>query len=57
MGTYCLLHFQLYALMTCSDLLDEYGVRLNVLGKTSLLPLSVQRAIERAEHLTRHNKQ
>jgi len=38
------------------DLLDEYGVRLNVLGKKSLLPISVQRAAEKAENLTRHNK-
>lgn len=38
------------------DLLDEYGVRLEVLGKTSLLPNSVQHAIEKAENLTRYNK-
>jgi len=38
------------------DLLDEYGVRLEVLGKTSLLPNTVQRAIEKAETLTRQNK-
>ena len=42
--------------MSCSDLLDEYGVRLNVLGKTSLLPNPVQHAIEKAESLTQHNK-
>ena len=37
------------------DLLEKYGVRLNVLGKTELLPLSVQEAIHRAEEITRHN--
>lgn len=45
-----------YSMMTCSDLLDQYGVRLNVLGKKSLLPVSVQNAVEKAENLTRHNK-
>ncbi|KAF9038683.1 Decaprenyl diphosphate synthase-like protein [Panaeolus papilionaceus] len=38
------------------DLLDEYGVRLNVVGKKSLLPESVQKAIAQAEELTRCNK-
>ena len=38
-----------------SDLLDEYGVRLNVIGKTKLLPESVQRAAQKAESMTRHN--
>ncbi|KAF8633468.1 hypothetical protein AX15_001428 [Amanita polypyramis BW_CC] len=37
------------------DLLDEYGVRLNVIGKTKLLPESVQRAVQKAESMTRHN--
>ncbi|KAI6139393.1 putative undecaprenyl diphosphate synthase-domain-containing protein [Pisolithus tinctorius] len=37
-------------------LLDRYGVRLNVLGKRSLLPPNVQVAIEKAEYMTRHNK-
>ncbi|TFY60319.1 hypothetical protein EVJ58_g5234 [Rhodofomes roseus] len=37
------------------DLLHEYGVRLNVLGKTSLLPPNVQAAIRKAEDLTRDN--
>ncbi|KAF8641724.1 hypothetical protein AX16_009843 [Volvariella volvacea WC 439] len=36
-------------------LLDEYGVRLNVLGRKELLPPSVQEAVRRAEDLTRHN--
>ncbi len=39
------------------DLLEEYGVRLNVLGKRELLPGSVQEAIQRAENMTRaHNR-
>lgn len=38
-----------------SDLLHQYGVRLNVLGKTSLLPPNVQAAIRKAEELTRDN--
>ncbi|THH00217.1 hypothetical protein EW026_g2284 [Hermanssonia centrifuga] len=37
------------------ELLDEYGVRLNVLGKTELLPSRVQAAIRKAEEMTRHN--
>jgi ditrans,polycis-polyprenyl diphosphate synthase len=40
---------------TCRDLLDEHGVRLNVVGKIELLPQSVQRAIRKAENMTRHN--
>ena len=38
-----------------SDLLDEYGVRLNVLGKKELLPPSVQAAVEKAEQMTAKN--
>ncbi|KAK0487504.1 Di-trans-poly-cis-decaprenylcistransferase [Armillaria novae-zelandiae] len=39
------------------DLLEEYGVRLNVLGKRELLPGSVQEVIRRAENMTRaHNR-
>jgi len=37
------------------ELLDQYGVRLNVLGKTELLPERVQKAVAEAEALTRHN--
>lgn len=37
------------------DLLDEYGVRLNVIGRTSLLPVNVQEAVHKAEGLSRHN--
>ncbi|RDB22883.1 Dehydrodolichyl diphosphate synthase complex subunit SPAC4D7.04c [Hypsizygus marmoreus] len=37
------------------DLLDQYGVRLNVVGRTELLPESVQQAVRRAESLTRHH--
>ncbi|KIJ64398.1 hypothetical protein HYDPIDRAFT_167737 [Hydnomerulius pinastri MD-312] len=37
------------------DILDKYGVRLNVLGNRDLLPPSVQAAIEKAEAMTQHN--
>ncbi|KZT02389.1 Di-trans-poly-cis-decaprenylcistransferase [Laetiporus sulphureus 93-53] len=37
------------------ELLDEFGVRLNVLGKTELLPPRVQLAVRKAEEMTRHN--
>ena len=37
------------------ELLDKYGVRLNVIGKTELLPPAVQAAVKRAEDLTRSN--
>jgi len=40
----------------CSDLLDEYGVRLNVIGRKELLPATVQNAVEKAENMTRHNE-
>ncbi|PPQ82810.1 hypothetical protein CVT25_009188 [Psilocybe cyanescens] len=38
------------------DLLDQYGVRLNVIGNVKMLPESVQRAARKAEDMTRHNK-
>ncbi|KAI0767900.1 Di-trans-poly-cis-decaprenylcistransferase [Irpex lacteus] len=37
------------------DLLDQYGIRLNVVGKKELLPPAVQEAVKKAEDLTRHN--
>ncbi|KAH9952031.1 Di-trans-poly-cis-decaprenylcistransferase [Amylocystis lapponica] len=37
------------------DLLDEYGVRLNVLGNKALLPRDVSAAMAKAEDMTRHN--
>ncbi|KAF9242639.1 putative undecaprenyl diphosphate synthase-domain-containing protein [Melanogaster broomeanus] len=37
------------------EMLDKYGVRLNVLGKRDLLPPNVQAAVEKAESMTRHN--
>lgn len=39
----------------CRDLLDRYGVRLNVLGKRHLLPPSVQEAVRKAEEMTCKN--
>ncbi|EAU85142.1 dehydrodolichyl diphosphate synthetase [Coprinopsis cinerea okayama7 len=38
------------------DLLDKYGVRLNVLGRKELLPEPVRAAIAKAEDMTRNNK-
>jgi len=38
-----------------SDLLDEHGIRLNVLGKKELLPESVQISIRKAENMTSKN--
>ncbi|TFK62920.1 dehydrodolichyl diphosphate synthetase [Pluteus cervinus] len=37
------------------SLLDEHGVRLNVLGRTELFPQSLQNVIKQAEEMTRHN--
>ncbi|KLO14873.1 dehydrodolichyl diphosphate synthetase [Schizopora paradoxa] len=37
------------------DLLEQYGIRLNVLGKVSLFPEDVQAVVRRAEELTKHN--
>ncbi|KAF9220904.1 Di-trans-poly-cis-decaprenylcistransferase [Gyrodon lividus] len=37
------------------EVLDKYGVRLNVLGKRDLFPPSVQAAVGKAESMTRHN--
>ncbi|KAI5122205.1 hypothetical protein M0805_002694 [Coniferiporia weirii] len=37
------------------NLLDEYGVRLCVLGRTSLLPADVLEVVRRAERMTQHN--
>ncbi|KAG6911412.1 hypothetical protein DXG01_016509 [Tephrocybe rancida] len=37
------------------DLMDQYGVRLNVVGNVELLPESVQKAVRKAERMTRHN--
>ena len=38
-----------------SDLLDQYGVRLNVLGQKERLPPSVRQAIKKAEDMTAKN--
>ncbi|CCM06762.1 uncharacterized protein FIBRA_09060 [Fibroporia radiculosa] len=37
------------------DLLDQYGVRLNIVGKRSLLPPRVLAVAEKAEHISRNN--
>ena len=48
-------YFQFCLSYTCRDLLDEHGVRLNIVGKIELLPQSVQRAVRKAENMSRHN--
>ncbi|THU96347.1 dehydrodolichyl diphosphate synthetase [Dendrothele bispora CBS 962.96] len=37
------------------ELLDQYGVKLNVVGRTELFPDFVQAAVKRAEDLTKNN--
>ncbi|KAI0784353.1 dehydrodolichyl diphosphate synthetase [Abortiporus biennis] len=37
------------------ELLEKHGIRLNVIGKRSLLPLSVQTVVKKAEDLTKNN--
>ena len=36
-------------------MLDEYGVRLNVLGKVEMLPESVQDSVRIAQEMTKNN--
>ncbi|KAF5372885.1 hypothetical protein D9758_001515 [Tetrapyrgos nigripes] len=37
------------------ELLDKYGVRLNVIGRTELFPENLQAAVRKAEDITRNN--
>ena len=37
------------------QLLDEYGVRLNIIGDIDLLPSVVQAAVKKAENMTQDN--
>jgi ditrans,polycis-polyprenyl diphosphate synthase len=37
------------------DLLDQYGVRLNVIGRKDMLPPDLQQVIQQAEDMTRHH--
>ncbi|KAG6875994.1 hypothetical protein C0992_001492 [Termitomyces sp. T32_za158] len=46
---------KLIELSSHGSLLNKYGVRLNVVGNVALLPESVQRAVRKAERITRHN--
>ncbi|KAF7323262.1 Alkyl transferase [Mycena chlorophos] len=50
-----LAHDKLMEMSRHSDILEQYGVRLNVLGKTALLPEYVQEAIRHVEGVTRKN--
>ena len=36
-------------------MLDEYGVRLNVLGRIEMLPESVQKSVRVAHEMTKNN--
>ena len=38
-----------------SELLDQYGVKLNVLGKIDILPENVQRSVRIAQEMTKNN--
>ncbi len=57
MGEFQRIRMVKYAAYTyvVSDLLDQYGVRLNVLGKREMLPPSVRAAIKKAEDMTAKN--
>ncbi|KAJ3931484.1 MAG: putative undecaprenyl diphosphate synthase-domain-containing protein [Lentinula lateritia] len=46
---------KLMELCSHGDLLQEYGVKLNVIGRRSLFPESVQTAVRKAEELTEGN--
>ncbi|KAF9524474.1 undecaprenyl pyrophosphate synthetase [Crepidotus variabilis] len=46
---------KLIELSSHGDLLEEYGVRLNIVGRKELLPEAVQKAVAKAEEMTRHN--
>jgi len=50
-----LAHDKLMEMSRHGQILEEYGVRLNVLGKTSLLPDYVQEAIRHVESVTKNN--
>ena len=36
-------------------MLDEYGVRLNVLGRVEMLPENVQKSVRIAQEMTKNN--
>ena len=42
---------------SCRDILEEHGVRLNVVGNVKLLPQYLQKAARKAENMTRHHHQ
>ncbi|KAJ7349007.1 Decaprenyl diphosphate synthase-like protein [Mycena albidolilacea] len=50
-----LAHDKLMEMSRHGQILEEYGVRLNVLGKTALLPERVQEVIRHVESITRNN--
>lgn len=37
------------------ELLEQHGIRLNVVGRKDLLPPAVQAAVQQAEEMTRHH--
>jgi ditrans,polycis-polyprenyl diphosphate synthase len=42
-------------LTTRSELLEQHGIRLNVIGRKDHLPPNVQAAVKKAEDLTRNH--
>jgi ditrans,polycis-polyprenyl diphosphate synthase len=50
-------HSPMQHLEPCIDrgILDEYGVRLNIIGRTQLLPPGTQAAVNKAKELTKNN--
>lgn len=46
---------KLFELSQHGDLLQEYGVRLNIIGRRRALPPAVREAAQKAEELTRNN--
>lgn len=49
------LHHSSLSSCCSSNLLQEYGVKLNVIGKIQMFPESVQTAVRKAEDLTKRN--
>ena len=49
------LGFRFANVFDSSEMLDEYGVRLNVLGRIEMLPENVQKSVRIAQEMTEHN--
>jgi len=44
-----------YVFFCTSELLERYGVRVNIIGRVEMLPEDVQEAVRHAENMTRQN--